>query len=95
MTNSLSCRSWPDNERHCIGVKGWAGTGEIEVSANEWAKVCNMGHAYWLHVVYDCTTPSPRLVRFQDPFGSLLAKAKGSVLISPSHLHEAAESGAL
>lgn len=33
------------------------------------------------YAVYDCATPSPRLVRVRDPFGSLLAKAKGSMLI--------------
>jgi len=31
---------------------------------------------YWFYVVYDCATPSPRLVRVHDPFGSLLAKSK-------------------
>jgi len=44
----------------------------------------------WLYVAYDCGTPNPRLVRVQDPFGNLLAKAKGSVLISPVRVIEAA-----
>ena len=37
----------------------------------------------------DCATPNPRLVRVQDPFGNLLAKAKGSVLISPRDIFQA------
>jgi hypothetical protein len=68
--------------KRAIEVKGRAATGDIEVSANEWAKACNLRQGYWLYAVYDCATPSPRLVRVQDPFASLLAKAKGSVLIS-------------
>ena len=79
----------PGNERRAIEVKGRAGTGDIEVSANEWAKACNMRDGYWLYAVYDCATPNPRLVRVQDPFGSLLAKAKGSVLISVKEINEA------
>ena len=72
----------PGNEKRSIEVKGRAATGDIEVSANEWAKACNMRQGYWLYAVYNCATPNPRLVRVQDPFGNLLAKAKGSVLIS-------------
>jgi len=63
--------------------------GQVEVSSNEWAKACNLGDAYWLYVVYDCATPNPRLVRVQDPFGSLLARAKGSLMISPKEVMEA------
>ena len=40
-------------------------------------------------VVYDCATPNPRLVRVEDPFGRLLAQAKGSVLIGPAQVMEA------
>jgi len=80
----------PGNERRAIEVKGRAGTGDIEVSANEWAKACNMRNGYWLYAVYDCATPKPRLVRVQDPFESLLAKAKGSVLISAKEVSQAA-----
>ena len=56
--------------------------GEVEVSANEWAKACNLRENYWLAVVYDCATPNPRPLWAQDPFGSLLAKAKGSMVIA-------------
>jgi superfamily II DNA or RNA helicase len=81
----------PEDEKRAIEVKGRAGTGDIEVSANEWARACNMRQGYWLYAVYDCATPYPRLVRVQDPFGNLLARAKGSVLISPSQIVAASE----
>ena len=76
----------PGNEKRAIEVKGRARTGEVEVLANEWAKACNMRQGYWLYAVYDCATPSPRLASVQDPFGSLLAKAKGSMLISAKEI---------
>jgi len=80
----------PENEKRAIEVKGRAGTGDIEVSANEWAKACNLRDGYWLYAVYDCATPGPRLVRVQDPFGRLLAKSKGSVLIGEREISGAA-----
>lgn len=81
----------PENERRAIEVKGRAGTGDVEVTANEWAKACNMRDGYWLYAVYDCATPNPRFVRVQDPFGRLLAKAKGSILLSASQIFECGE----
>jgi hypothetical protein len=84
----LSIRS--EIEKRAIEVKGRAGTGDIEVSANEWAKACNLRDGYWLYAVYDCASPSPRLVRVQDPFGRLLAKSKGSVLIGAREIAESA-----
>ncbi len=80
----------PENVKRAIEVKGRAGTGDVEVSANEWAKACNLRDGYWLYAVYDCATPTPRLVRVQDPFGRLLANSKGSVLIGPREVGEAA-----
>lgn len=85
----LSIRS--GNERRAIEVKGRAATGDIEVSANEWAKACNMRQGYWLYAAYDCATPTPRLVRVRDPFGNLLAKAKGSMLIGVQSMLAAQE----
>lgn len=67
--------------KRCIEVKGRAAGGDVEITANEWAKACNLRNDYWLYAVYDCASPSPRLVKVQDPFGALLAKAKGSMLI--------------
>ena len=83
----------PENEKRAIEVKGRAGTGDIEVTANEWARACNMRQNYWFYVVYDCATPKPRLVRVQDPFGNLLARNKSSVLISAKEIGQAATGG--
>jgi len=80
----------PGGEKRSIEVKGRAGTGAIEITDNEWAKACNLRERYWLYVVYDCATANPQLVRVQDQFGNLLAKAKGSVLISPAQVMVAA-----
>ena len=66
--------------------------GEVEVSANEWAKACNLREGYWLAVVYDCATPNPRLLWVQDPFGNLLAKAKGSMVLSAEQIVSACQS---
>lgn len=76
--------------RRAIEVKGRSRTGDVEVSANEWARAANLRNGYWLYVVYDCGTPAPSLMRVQDPFGSLLARASGSVLISPQEVTNAA-----
>lgn len=84
---------YPGGERRAIEVKGRAGTGDVEVSSNEWARAANLREGYWLYAVYDCATPAPRLVRVRDPFGTLLAKAKGSVLISVREVTDAAEVG--
>jgi hypothetical protein len=81
----------PGGEERAIEVKGRARTGGVEVSENEWAKACNLRDRYWLYVVFDCGMPRPRLVRVQDPFGRLLARAKGSMLISDSEILSASE----
>ena len=81
----------PHGEKRAIEVKGRAGVGEVEISSNEWARACNMRDQYWLYTVFDCATPNPRLVRVRDPFAALLAKAKGSMVISPQHLIDAAD----
>ncbi len=85
----------PEEER-AIEVKGRAGSGPVEVSENEWAAACNLRDRYWLYVVFDCATPHPRLVKVRDPFGRLLARAKGSVVIAESDILSASmeEAGA-
>ncbi len=86
----LSAR--PDGDTRSIEVKGRAGTGEVEVSDNECSRAGNLRDKYWLYVVYDCATPNPRLVRVRDPFGNLLAKAKGRAPISASDVQNASTS---
>ena len=71
-----------DGEERDIEVKGRARASEIEISENEWAKACILREHYWLYVVYHRASNSPELVRIQDPFKKLLARTKGSVLIS-------------
>lgn len=73
-------------EERAIEVKGRAGSGAIEVLENEWAKACNLRDRYWLYVVFDCAAPQPRLIKVRDPFGRLLAKAKGSMLIAATEI---------
>ncbi len=70
-----------DGEERAIEVKGRAGVGEIELTENEWARACNERGRYWLYVVFDCGTATPRLYPVPDPFGNLLGRAKGGVVI--------------
>ena len=83
----------PSAERLAIEVKGRAGSGNIEMSENEWAKACNLRGSYWLYVVFDCATSHPRLVRVRDPFAKLLARGRESLVYSipQSELLQAAE----
>lgn len=80
----------PNDERG-IEVKGRVGTGEIELTENEWARACNLRSRYWLYVVFDCGSAQPRLFKVQDPFGRLIAKSRGSVVIGYSEIVTAAE----
>jgi hypothetical protein len=81
----------PNGDSRGIEVKGRVGIGDVELTENEWAKACTERGRYWLHVVFDCGTAHPRLLRVADPFGKLIAKAKGSVRIEAAALFDAAE----
>lgn len=63
-----------NGSRRCIEVKGLSGIGPVAVTENEWAKACNLRQDYWLYVVYHCATPTPQMVRVQDPFEKLLVR---------------------
>ena len=80
-------------EERAIEVKGRAGSGDVHVSENEWARACNLREDYWLYVVYDCATSRPRLVRVQDPFAKLLVRSRelSAFTITPGAVVEAAE----
>jgi hypothetical protein len=54
-------------ERRCIEVKGRAGIGMASLSWSEFAKAIELGDDYWLYLVLDCATPSPRLCRVKNP----------------------------
>jgi hypothetical protein len=81
----------PNGEERAIEVKGRAGIGDVELTENEWAKACNLRNRYWLYVVFDCATPQPRMFRVQDPFSSLLVKARGGVVIDEQSIMASAE----
>ncbi len=81
----------PEEGKRAIEVKGRGGEGDVELTENEWVQACNQRERYWLYVVYDCATASPRLLRVQDPFGKLIVKAKGSVVIGRAEILRAAE----
>lgn len=58
-------------QRRCIEVKGRAGVGDVELTWSEFAKAVELGDDYWLYVVLDCLTDTPRLYRVQDPAKTL------------------------
>ena len=80
----------PDGEKRAIEVKGRAGIGAVDISENEWAKACNLREGYWLYVVFNCAGPVPNLIRVQDPWGKLIAAARGFIL-EAAELVKAAE----
>jgi hypothetical protein len=79
-----------NGEKRCIEVKGKARIGDVDVSANEWPAACNLGSQYWFYVVFDCASAHPQLLRVQDPFNKLLARAR-SFLIEETSIFTAAE----
>jgi superfamily II DNA or RNA helicase len=54
-------------DRRCIEVKGRAGVGNVELTWSEFAKAIELGDDFWLYVVLDCGTATPRLYRVQNP----------------------------
>ncbi len=79
-------------EELAIEVKGRAGIGDVELTENEYIRACNLRDRYWLYVVFECAKASPRLLRVQDPFGKLIVRAKGSVIVGEGQVFAAAES---
>lgn len=65
--------------------------GDVALSENEWAQACNLRDRYYLHVVYDCATAKPRIVRVRDPYGKFAGWPR-RVLISERTVLEASES---
>lgn len=81
----------PTGERRAIEVKGRAAIGDVEITENEWAKACNLRDGYWLYAVFNCASQHPQVTRVRDPFGKLLFRAKGGVVIDENTIFAAAE----
>lgn len=81
----------PGGETLAIEVKGRVGISNIELTENEYIKACNLRERYWLYVVYECAKTIPRLLRIQDPFGKLIARAKNSIILDDHAIFAAAE----
>ncbi len=81
----------PSGKELAIEVKGRATIGDVELTENEYIRACNLRDRYWLYVVFECAKAAPRLLRVQDPFGKLVARAKGSVIIDDADIFAAAE----
>jgi len=79
-------------EELAIEVKGRADIGDVELTENEYIKACNLRERYWLYVVFECAKATPRLLRIQDPFGKLIMRQKGSVIVGEGQIFAAAES---
>jgi hypothetical protein len=50
-----------------IEVKARARSGAVRISANEWKKARHFGEQFWLYVVTEAGTDSPRLHRIPNP----------------------------
>jgi hypothetical protein len=81
----------PSGEKIAIEVKGRAGTGDVELSENEFVKACNLRDRYWLYVAFECAKSSPMLKRIQDPFGKLIYREKKRVIIDEWAIFATAE----
>ncbi|MEW5869074.1 MAG: helicase-related protein [Chloroflexota bacterium] len=81
----------PDGEERAIEVKGRAAVGDVDISDNEWTRACNLREKYWLYVVFDCASNHPNLIRIRDPWGKLVAAARGYVLEVAKLLENAEE----
>lgn len=77
-------------ERRCIEVKGRAGRGAVELTANEYEKLITLGQEGWLYAVYDCAATHPSLHRVRDPMKALSGRLKGSVIVEAEAIRAAA-----
>ncbi len=50
-----------------IEVKGRAHGGDVALTTNEYKTAERMRQDYWLYVVHDCATPTPRVLVVRDP----------------------------
>ena len=82
----------PDDKTRQIEVKGRARNyGKVELSDTEWIAACNGQDGYWLYAVYNCATPSPKLLRVRNPFKKQLGAPKGGWMIDKKEIEAVAE----
>ncbi|MBN2007574.1 MAG: DUF3883 domain-containing protein, partial [Anaerolineae bacterium] len=82
----------PGGEIRQIEIKGRAAAyGKVELSVNEWTTACTGQDAYWLYAVYGCSTPTPVLLRVQNPFMKQLGAPKEGWIIDKQEIVSAAE----
>lgn len=60
-------RSVSVSDRRCIEVKGRAGVAQVGLTWLEYQKALELKDEFWLYVVLECATASPRLYRVQNP----------------------------
>ena len=64
-------------------LRGFEAAGDV--------RACILRGRYWLYAVFDCGGAQPRLLRVQDPFAKLIAKARGSMTIAYGDIANASE----
>jgi hypothetical protein len=80
---------YPNGQQRSIEVKGRADRGDVELTENEWEAARQLGNDYWLYVVFDCASSCPKLLRIQDPYGTLMGKTKTHTLIEEREIRQA------
>lgn len=80
--------------RRHLEVRGRAGRSDVWLEENEYRVACNLGKEYWLHMVLDCATSAPPLLRLRDPFTKLIARGTTRLRISVGEVMGAAEADA-
>jgi superfamily II DNA or RNA helicase len=90
-------RSVSPTDRRCIEVKGRARVAQVELTWLEYQKALELKDEYWLYVVLECATGSPRLYRVRNPAERLAGAITPSLdvrfQIKPDPVVTAAEVG--
>ena len=70
------------NRLIAIEVKGTTGKSfsNIEITGNEWEAANRLRDRYWIYLVSDCCSKSPRIQRIQNPFD---LKESGKLQVTP------------
>lgn len=70
------------NRLIAIEVKGTTGKSflNIEITGNEWEAANHLRDRYWIYLVSDCCSKSPRIQRIQNPFD---LKESGKLQVTP------------